>query len=768
MWPSLPVGPNQYVEFRHEFTFDEVPMEGTLHISADSDYAVWLNGRFVNCGQFHDYPDSKTYDSLVVGELLRAGKNVLCVLVYYQGEGSFQYIKGRPGLIYALEADAATIATGSDASWRASRCYRQGPVDKITAQLGFSFEYDARSSDGWESLDYGPTGDWCQVDEGDITPTEQRAAPSPRPIGKLLIGDRLPATIAAQGLFRRALCEDYTLAERMRTDLLSSCRLRDLSANGIAPELPDEAGILLQSDAGASNGLYVVVDLRREEVGLFELEIEASEGQIIDIAWGEHLEDLRVRSEIWGRNFACRYRCVSGKQTFTHYFKRFGCRYIELHVHDAGQGIRLHYAGMRAVEYPVERRGKLVVGDRLLAQICETSVRTLHLCMHEHYEDCPWREQALYTNDSRNQALCGYYCFGEYEFPAVSFDLLGRSLKPDGYLELCAPAEIPITIPSFSLQWILELAEHLLYGGDVEFARLQYPQVRRMVETYAGSINQGLMPCPQGDRYWHFYDWAPGLDGTERDNCAKFASLDSPRFDAPLNMLFCLALESAARLATAVGLADEAAAYRQVAGDLRVTTHNAFWDSDRQLYFTYADDDVPHFSELTQALALLSGSCPEPRASGLRRRIRESSGELVRTTLSQSLSKYEAMLGEPEVHGAWVFEQIMFDWGQMLFRGATSFWETIRGSSDFGGAGSMCHGWSAIPLYFAYAYLLGVKPVEPGFRVFEFSPVFGVVDRASGVVPTPHGPIDVDWVDPGQGAVPRLSYPPQITCVRAV
>jgi hypothetical protein len=35
----------------------------------------------------------------------------------------------------------------------------------------------------------------------------------------------------------------------------------------------------------------------------------------------------------------------------------------------------------------------------------------------------------------------------------------------------------------------------------------------------------------------------------------------------------------------------------------------------------------------------------------------------------------------------------------MLSCGATTFWETILGAEDFNGAGSLCHGWSAIPVY---------------------------------------------------------------------
>src|SRR3990172_7455149 len=94
--------PNQYAQFRHEFILDG-PADGKakLFISADSDYAVWLNGELAGFGQYDDYPDDKVYDALSVDAMLRPGRNILCVSVYYQGEGSSQYIKGDPGLIYS-------------------------------------------------------------------------------------------------------------------------------------------------------------------------------------------------------------------------------------------------------------------------------------------------------------------------------------------------------------------------------------------------------------------------------------------------------------------------------------------------------------------------------------------------------------------------------------------------------------------------------------------------------------------------------------------
>jgi hypothetical protein len=36
----------------------------------------------------------------------------------------------------------------------------------------------------------------------------------------------------------------------------------------------------------------------------------------------------------------------------------------------------------------------------------------------------------------------------------------------------------------------------------------------------------------------------------------------------------------------------------------------------------------------------------------------------------------------------------------MLQKDATTFWETALGDNDFDGAGSLCHGWSALPIYY--------------------------------------------------------------------
>ena len=48
-------------------------------------------------------------------------------------------------------------------------------------------------------------------------------------------------------------------------------------------------------------------------------------------------------------------------------------------------------------------------------------------------------------------------------------------------------------------------------------------------------------------------------------------------------------------------------------------------------------------------------------------------------------------------------------------------------------------------MYVLYHDLLGVRPLEPGFRTFAVEPMTDVADTCSGRVPVPGGEIVVEW-----------------------
>ena len=62
---------------------------------------------------------------------------------------------------------------------------------------------------------------------------------------------------------------------------------------------------------------------------------------------------------------------------------------------------------------------------------------------------------------------------------------------------------------------------------------------------------------------------------------------------------------------------------------------------------------------------------------------------------------------------------------------------------------SMAHGWSTGVLPALTHQLLGAKPVSPGYATWEVRPHPGTVSWAQGQLPTPHGPLAVDWIRHG-------------------
>jgi len=872
---------NEYVEFLHEFyvSSTDVNVDNTiLYISADSDYAVFLNGKFINCGQYDDFPDRKVYDVLDLSYNLQHGKNVLAIAVYYQGEGSFQYKKGNPGLIYLLKrGDKEICYSSSQTLCRMSAAWKNGKTPMITFQLGFTFQFDARKCDNWTEEGYVPQiaqfnsncdnncdsnyednndfenkncllwNNALELADGKVCPRERLYR---RPIKKLEFLNKINARIIAQGyLIRKGNCDDIP-AQLMQTDFLSYCNSVDFFKQGVKmegltfyldvnsePEIDfdkinsdlnkisnyvnesmneniNENMNKINNGANKTRGAYIVLDLGREEAGLFSMDIQASEGTIIDIGYGEHLDDMRVRTWIGQRNFASRYICKKGRQNFTYYFKRFGCRYIQLHITNAKGLFKIYYAGLIPWEYSVSRRGHFKCNDSLHNKIYEVSERTLHLCMHEHYEDTPWREQALYAMDSRNQALCGYYCFGEYEMPRACFELLGMSLQNDGFLEICAPCNAPLTIPSFTMAWITEVWEYILYSGDLDYLNFAMPKVNYILDKHISTMQNGLLPVPVDKYYWNFYEWSQGMDGGN-----ELYRIDPSRYnnkviqyEAPYILFFCLALKAAANMAK---LSNDEFMYKKYMDHFNIIKenfHSTFWDEQEEAYLTFyrkiapdsmyeeithrcdvnKDNDnvdkndtvnhddvdifeklrsdnkkIRHFAELTQALAICAGICSGDTASILRRKLSLKDNNMVKCTISHSIYKYEALLGEPEKYAKQVFEEIAEDWGYMLYNGATSFWETLQGSLDFYHAGSLSHGWSAVPIYLYGRYILGIEPISPGFREFRAEPLLSVFDRFSGKVPTPYGDIEIRWDKDSKGVstssnVPEIKYPNEL------
>ncbi|WP_219838356.1 family 78 glycoside hydrolase catalytic domain [Paenibacillus sp. R14(2021)] len=145
---------NEWRCFRKTFHYEGAAprSETKLRLTADSRYVLTVNGVQVGRGPIRSFPSELPYDEYVIGHLLNAGEdNTIAVLVMHYGLATFQYLRGRGGLLlqvdqYAEDGVEPETLVHSDASWTTAL---HGGYDatsqRISCQLAFTERYDSRS-----------------------------------------------------------------------------------------------------------------------------------------------------------------------------------------------------------------------------------------------------------------------------------------------------------------------------------------------------------------------------------------------------------------------------------------------------------------------------------------------------------------------------------------------------------------------------------------------------------------------------------------------
>ena len=624
IWINNAPAADEYGEFYDCFEWSAGRV--ALTVSADSNYAVYLNGTLAACGQYADYPYAKVSDTVDLTAHCQKGKNHLAVVVWYYGIDTTQtYYKGNAGLWYTLECDGQTLSRSSAATLsRLSPTYQNHREKLITTQMGLGFAYDCTAADGWM---LGELQGFAQS-----VPVAQDITLRPRP------------------------CQRLTLC-----DPSVGKRVKDVASND------------------------VIFDLGTNTVGLLTLSTTSKAPQNLIISYGEHLSDGKVRRLIGKRDFSVEVRVKEGETTYLNPFRRLGCRYLEV---VSEQPLDALSVGLVPLMYPLQERPRpaLTDAERAIYDMC---VRTLQLCMHEHYEDCPWREQALYCMDSRNQMLCGYYAFGEQEFPRANLELMAADDRPDGLLSICYPMTGDLVIPSFSLHYFTQCAEYLRYTGDAAFLRRIYPKLQSILEVFLTRLEThgGIVPPFKSKTYWNFYEWSHALAGSLKTE-------DAFEPDAVLNALLSLALQHMAEIDEGLGLSH---GYREIAERLNATIKSRFFDPVRGLFADRLRNRT--YSVLGNALCVLCGAAGDA-APEICARI-WSGEELTPVSLSMRCFLYDACLSvDREGYVPRILADIERIYRPMVELGLGTVWETEKGESDFGNAGSLCHGWSAMPVYY--------------------------------------------------------------------
>lgn len=436
-----------------------------------------------------------------------------------------------------------------------------------------------------------------------------------------------------------------------------------------------------------------LIDMHEETVGFLDLDIESDCEGIINIAYGEYLrKDGNVNRLLNGNaDFSADIVVGKGRTKYTNYFRRFAGRYLQVF---ADINLKINYVGLRPTIYPLVAAVPKFNLD-LRNRIYNTSVKTLHSCMHEHYEDCPWREQALYQIDSRNEMLCTYYAFKDYKFARANLTLMTKGLRPDGLFTICFPAGMDFPIPSFSMIYPLQVYEYIRYSGDTSILADVFDTLETVMDTFINRIDEGKnliadFPYP----YWNFYEWSDGSNNAEQIT-RKETDYYPKQYSLILNAEFLYVLRYYKKLCEMVGKS-----FDFDDSKMRAAITTTFYDEKCGLYKAI-DIGKPYYTALGNSYAILAGV----GGKGIAEKLIKGEG-VVPITLSMNIYFYDALLSIDKEYKDFIIKDLDKKYGVMLEKGATTFWETELGAQDQGHTGSLCHGWAALPIYY-YTLLNG-------------------------------------------------------------
>lgn len=128
---------------------------------------------------------------------------------------------------------------------------------------------------------------------------------------------------------------------------------------------------------------------------------------------------------------------------------------------------------------------------------------------------------------------------------------------------------------------------------------------------------------------------------------------------------------------------------------MKSAVKNTFYDESKGL-FKATTIGNPYYTSLGNSLAILCGIAGEKTAEKL-----VSDKTVVPITLAMNTFLYEALLKvNKDKYKPFILKDIDKKYLKMLEAGATTFWETEEGTKSLANTGSLCHGWSAMPIYY--------------------------------------------------------------------
>jgi hypothetical protein len=325
------------------------------------------------------------------------------------------------------------------------------------------------------------------------------------------------------------------------------------------------------------------------------------------------------------------------------------------------------------------------------------------------------RERIPYEADAYINQLCHYYTDHDIVMARDTFDWLMKH-------------------PTWPTEWALHMIfmayADYRHTGDTKWLASRYESLKPKLLLERARADGLLVSNQKQVKKDDIVDWPVG----ERDGFV-FKPVNTV-----VNAFHIRSLQMMAEIAEALGKGTEAAKYKAMASK----AHAAF----QKILFVpqkggYRDGEgTDHMSQHASLFPLAFGLVPDEHVAAV-------TGFVGKRGMACSVYAAQYLMEGLFANGASTraLELITAptdrSWRHMVDSGATISWEAwdhkYKPNQDWN------HAWGAAPANLLPRFVLGAEALEPGWKQVRIRPHTGTLTHAKGKIPTPLGPVNVNW-----------------------
>jgi hypothetical protein len=495
-------------------------------------------------------------------------------------------------------------------------------------------------------------------------------------------------------------------------------------------------------------GFSILMDIDYMHLAYPVLQAEGVKDATIDITYSEQLatdnEHLLV---VFNYQPGDRVLCGSDKIDFMPSHPR-GIRYLRLTFRNTKSDVLIKSFTIKSANYGAPKIGSFQSSDVLLNKIWEMCERTQEANMEDAYVDCSGRERGMYLRDTIIQYFNNLALYGDQALMRRCMELYLQSPDSTGKFRAVYPNSGTYTISDFCLNGLEGLKIYYQNTGDKELIKKYWTSIVNNLKWFDDLSDErpdGLL-----DSEWHIkrkinanYGGFHGDLGIIEDY------MDNTDAHAVFSLTYIIALQAAEYLAREIGNQEYAQSTKKRIEKVSKGVINNLWNNDKKC----VSDNVKKTTHSYHAslFAIRAGILDVEKFEYSKKYVKENFKNLFVNGYNPDAGVYSSpsymfyifdglyLAGLEETAENLIKEA----WGWCLFNGMSTVPEYFS-TNPFQ---SMCHAWSASPVYYLSKYGLGVNfPQAPNLNHVEIRVKSSSLTSCEGKFPHPKGgSIDVKW-----------------------